>query len=61
MVELKKGLLYKEGEDIVVVEPKESVEIDGADVEEALNAIAQHFPNIELLMFNHIYSYSYTF
>lgn len=60
-VETKKALLYSMGDDIVVVEPKELVELDRDDIDEGLMAIERHFPGTELVMFNHKHSYSYTF
>ena len=61
MIELKKALIYSEDDDIVIVEPKQSVEIDSNDIDEGLKAIEDNYPNTKLLLFNHIHSYSYTF
>ena len=61
MIEIKKAVLYTEGNDILIIEPKEFAEIDGDDLDEGLHAIEQHFPEFKLVLFDHKHSYSYTF
>ncbi len=56
MIEIKKAVLYTEGNDILIIEPKEFAEIDSNDIDEGLQAIGQHYSDVKLILFDHKHS-----